>query len=82
MFFLYDEATKQIISYINVITDKQHRITEYVEKTYSKVKVTIEGTWMRLDFDKDGEVSRDDLKMSMVGLYDFLREFDVIDSAY
>lgn len=82
VFFLYDEATRQIISYINVITEKQNSIIEYVEKTYTTAKVSIEGTWMRLDFDHDGSVSRDDLKMSMVGLYDFLREFDVIDSAY
>lgn len=82
VFFLYDEATKQIVSFINVITEKQNRIVEYVNTTYTSAKVTIEGQWMRLDFDHDGSVSRDDLKMSMVGLYDFLREFDVIDSAY
>lgn len=35
---------------------------------------------MRLDFDKNGEVSVDDLKSSMVGLYDFLKNFDVIET--
>ena len=34
---------------------------------------------MRLDFDHDGSVSLDDLKSSMVGLYDFLKNFDVIE---
>ena len=34
---------------------------------------------MRLDFDHDGSVSLDDLKQSMVGLYDFLKNFDVIE---
>lgn len=35
---------------------------------------------MRLDFDHDGSVSVDDLKKSMVGLYDFLKNFDVIQT--
>lgn len=35
---------------------------------------------MRLDFDKDGSVSVDDLKKSMVGLYDFLKNFDIIET--
>jgi hypothetical protein len=82
VFFLYDSATQTITSYINVITEKQTTITEYVTKTYTSVKVNVEGQWMRLDFDDDGSVSRDDLKLSMVGLYDFLKEFDVIDATY
>jgi ribosome-associated protein YbcJ (S4-like RNA binding protein) len=35
---------------------------------------------MRLDFDHDGSVSLEDLKKSMVGLYDFLKNFDVIQT--
>jgi ribosome-associated protein YbcJ (S4-like RNA binding protein) len=35
---------------------------------------------MRLDFDHDGSVSIDDLKKSMVGLYEFLKNFDVIET--
>ena len=82
VFFLYDSATKSITSYVNVITDKQSEITEYVNKTYKTCKVTVEDKWMRLDFDDDGSVSLDDLKMSMVGFYDFLHKFDVIDATY
>lgn len=37
---------------------------------------------MRLDFDDDGTVTMDDLKMSMVHFYEFLKEFDVIDATY
>ena len=47
--------------------------------TYSAVSVTVSGTWMRLDFDSDGSVSVDDLKKSVFGLYEFLRNFDVIE---
>lgn len=35
---------------------------------------------MRLDFDNDGSVSVDDLKKSMIGLYDFLKNFDIIET--
>ena len=80
VFFLYDNATNTITSYINVITSKQNEINDYVNKTYSKVQVQVEGTWMRLDFDHDGSVSTEDLKKSMVGLYDFLKNFDVIQT--
>lgn len=33
-----------------------------------------------MDFDHDGSVSIDDLKKSMVGLYEFLKNFDVIET--
>ena len=35
---------------------------------------------MRLDFNEDGSVSTDDLKNSMYGLYDFLKQFDLIET--
>ena len=62
VFFLFDQVTGKITSFIRVITTKHTQINEYVTKTYSQVSVTIEGTWMRLDFDHDGSVSLDDLK--------------------
>ena len=36
---------------------------------------------MRLDFDSDGSVSVNDLKGSMNGLYEFLKNFDVISES-
>jgi hypothetical protein len=78
VFFLYDEANKTITSYINCVTTKQFEITAYVTKTYTTAQVSVEGAWMRLDFDHNGSVSVEDLKHSMTGLFDFLRNFDVI----
>ena len=63
-----------------MISDKHEQINQFVEKTYSQVQVTVSGTWMRMDFDHDGSVSIDDLKKSMVGLYEFLKNFDVIET--
>jgi hypothetical protein len=37
VFFLFDSVTGKITSFIKVFTDKHKGITEYVEKTYSKV---------------------------------------------
>jgi len=34
---------------------------------------------MRLDFDHDGSVSIEDMKKSMCSLYEFLKNFDVIE---
>jgi len=68
-----------VTSFIKVITTKQNDVTAYIKDTYSQVSVTVEGTWMRLDFNKDGQVSVDDLKQSMVGLYEFLKNFDIIE---
>lgn len=80
VFFLYDSVTQKITTFINVITTKQEDVQQYVTKTYTLVNITVEGTWMRLDFDKDGSVSVEDLKKSMVGLYDFLKNFDIIET--
>ena len=79
VFFLYDKATNQITSYIKVMTTKHQGITDYVTTTYSKVQVNVSDNWLRLDFDNDGSVSVEDLKKSMNGLYDFLKNFDVIE---
>lgn len=80
VFFLYDSVTKTITTYINVITTKQDEVRTYVGKTYSHVQITVNENWMRLDFDNDGSVTVDDLKKSMVGLYDFLKNFDIIET--
>lgn len=80
VFFLYNNATDQITSFINVISSNQQQVRDYVEKTYGFVTVNVQGQWMRLDFDKDGSVSVEDLKSSMVNLYDFLRNFDMLET--
>ena len=80
VFFVYDAATQRVTSFIRVIAEKQEAITSYVQKTYSCVSVLTQDTWMRLDFDNDGSVSSDDLKKSMHGLYDFLRNLDIIEA--
>lgn len=63
------------------MSEKQEQIVEYVTKTYSMVNVTVSANWLRLDFDKDSSVTVMDLKKSMLGLYAFLKDFDVFEEA-
>lgn len=77
---MYDAATNTISSYVQVITERHNQIREYVSKTYSTVSISVSGSWMRLDFDSDGSVSVDDLRKSVIGLYEFIKNFDLIET--
>jgi len=80
VFFLYDEQKNKITSYLKVITEHQQQVTDYVTKTYSSVTVQFQVNWMRLDFvDNDGKLSKEELQTSMYGLYDFLKNYDLIE---
>ena len=60
--FLYDSTTETISTYIHVMTTRHQEINDYVSKTYSQVEVFTTDNVMRLDFNKDGVISLDDLK--------------------
>ena len=80
IFFVCDAVTKSISSYIQVISERQDRIREYVSRTYSTITISVSGAWMRLDFDSDGSVSDDDMRKSVIGLYEFVKSFDLIEA--
>ena len=77
--FLYDDALKRVAAFVNVAADRHRQIVEYVSKTYSCVTVHAKDCWLRLDFDKDGSVTVQDLKNSMIGLYEFLKDFKFLE---
>lgn len=80
VYFLYDEQKNKITSFLKVITENRQQVVDYVQKTYSSVTVQIQENWMRLDFvDDNGRISKDELQNSMYGLYDFLRNYDLIE---
>ena len=58
----YDEGTKFAGMLIKVLQDKQEELIKYVRETYSNVQVFVQDNWMRLDFNKDGSVSLEDMK--------------------
>ena len=76
---MYDCVLKRITAFINVAFDKQEKIIKYVNETYSCVTIQAKEQWLRLDFDKDETVSVDDLKNSMYTLYEFLKNYSVLD---
>ena len=51
---------------------------KYIQDTYSNVSVFVQDNYMRLDFNKDGKVDFQDLRQSVVSLYEFLKNFDYI----
>ena len=50
-------------------------------KHYENVTVLIRDNWMRLDFNKDGHVSIEDIKAGAHELLEFLRNFDYLSKA-
>ena len=63
------------------MSERQAEITLYVTKTYSNFSVSASENWLRLDFDNDGSVSVDDLQQSMFSLYEFLKNYDMIQTS-
>lgn len=79
VFFLYDSVMQRITAFIQVALDKQEQIVTYVNNTYSYVTVQAQACWLRLDFDKDESVTVEDLKKSMFALYEFLKDYSVLN---
>jgi len=44
--------------------------------------VFIHDSWLRLDFNKDGKVSQEDLKRTAQDFIHFLQEFEYLEEAY
>lgn len=64
---------------IQVISERREELLEYVQKTYDNVQVFVQDSWLRLDFNNDGSVSMDDLRKSLLSLYEFLKSYDYIE---
>jgi len=78
MVVFVDEARNRVGVLIEVLTNRQTELINYIKDTYSRVRVIVEENWMRLDFDEDGKVGLEDVKESLKNLIVFLREFDYL----
>ena len=76
----YDDASNFVGMLVRVIQDRQEDLIKYVKETYSNVQVFVKDNWMRLDFDKDGQVTIEDLKKKVAEFYDFLKSYDYIQT--
>lgn len=77
----YDEATKFVGMLIKVTMERQEELVNYIKRTYSNVQVFMQDNYMRLDFNKDGSVSMDDLRHNLLQFYEFLKNFDYLEAS-
>ena len=61
---------------MEVVMEHQQRVKEYLARHYDSVTVLIRDNWMRLDFNRDGHVTLEDIKAGAHELVEFLRKFD------
>ena len=54
---------------MEVLSENQQKLREYLAKHYENVTVLIRDNWMRLDFNKDGHVSIEDIKQGANELF-------------
>lgn len=63
---------------MEVILEHQAKLREYLAEHYENVTVIIKENWMRLDFNKDGHVSLEDIKQGAQELFEFVKSFDYL----
>ena len=78
LYVIYDCSTQILTFMMQVVIEKQTALREYLAKNYENVQVLIKENWMRLDFNKDGHVSIDDIKQGAQELFEFLKSFDYL----
>jgi hypothetical protein len=76
----YDEASKFVGMLIKVVTENQGELIEYIRKTYSNVTMYVHQNWLRLDFNNDGKVDYEDVRVSLQKFYEFLKNYDYIQT--
>ena len=64
LYVIYDRSTQMLSFMMQVVIEKQQLLRDYLSKNYENVQVLIRENWMRLDFNRDGQVSIDDIKQS------------------
>lgn len=81
LYVIYDQSSHMLSFLMEVLIENQQKIKEYLAKHYENVTVLIRDNWMRLDFNKDGHVSLEDIKQGAQELLEFLRNFDYLNKA-
>ena len=81
LYVIYDKSSHMLSFLMEVLIENQQKIKEYLVKHYENVTVLIRDNWMRLDFNKDGHVSIEDIKAGAHELLEFLRNFDYLSKA-
>ena len=75
-----DETRNFVGLLVKVLSENQAALAHYIHSAYSNVGVFAQDNWMRLDFNKDGTVSIEDVRQSIQSFYEFLKSYDYIES--
>ena len=65
---------------VKVMRERQDELIKYIKETYSNVQIFVKDSWMRLDFNKDGTVSMEDMRKNLHEFYEFLKNYDYIEA--
>lgn len=66
---------------ISVVRDRQGELAKYIRETYSNVTVFMHENWMRLDFNRDGSVTAEDLRKNLTEFYRFLVNYHYLEAS-
>jgi hypothetical protein len=80
LYVIYDKATHTLSFLMEVLLEHQQKVREYLARNYENVTVLIRDNWLRLDFNKDGQVSIEDIKKSAHELLEFLKKSDYLSA--
>jgi hypothetical protein len=84
-YVVYDQSKGYISFMVKFVSEHfaehQHKITDYVKEHYENVQIFVKENWLRLDFNNDGHVSKEDLKKGLTEIYDFIKNFEYYQTA-
>ena len=81
LYVIYDKSSHVLSFLMEVLLEHQQKVRDYLARHYENVTVLIRDNWMRLDFNKDGHVSIEDIKKGAQELLEFLKNFDYLSAA-
>jgi hypothetical protein len=81
LYVIYDKSSHVLSFLMEVLLEHQQKVRDYLARNYENVTVLIRDNWMRLDFNKDGHVSLEDIKKGAHELLEFLKNFDYLSAA-
>ena len=81
LYVIYDKSSHMVSFLMQVLLDNKDRLKDYIARNYENATVLLNENWMRLDFNKDGSVSIDDIKRSAQEFFEFLKNYDYMQKA-
>jgi len=81
----YDQSTNFVSVMVKMVSehwqDQQEKIGNYIRERYDNVRFFIHKNWLRLDFDCNGKVTKEDLKNNFLEFYEFIKSYEYYQKA-